>query len=155
MKYLVMVALVASASTFARTTGNLLLQGEVAQKLSLSIDPQSNQNIDIENGETSLLVAKVEETSNELAGYKIKISSLNGGELQNADDATKKTSYQVSYDGGQLVTPPKSGSAEVKDSGVLGGLVSYTSDVNIDVAALPNAAAGVYSDTVTFTIEAN
>ncbi|MCO4756063.1 MAG: fimbrial protein, partial [Bacteriovoracaceae bacterium] len=137
------------------TTGDLLLQGVVDDVLSIEVTPTADAtDLDIVAGESALLVATVEEKSNDLDGYTVKMSSTNGGKLVHGTDATKSTTYQISYDGAAPQAPATTDST-VKVSGALAGLTTDTSNVNVSVDAYAQAPAGTYSDTVTFTIEAN
>ncbi len=144
-----------SVSAHAASTGTLLLQGTVALTNDIVVTPAGSNNttLDIVGGQ-SVLVATVAETSNNLTGYKINAKSDNGSELRNGSDATKKTTYTLSYDGGSAVTLTTS-YQQVKNVSSLSGLTTNNSNVNATVAAYAAAPAGAYSDTVTFQIVAN
>jgi hypothetical protein len=146
-----------SFQVFAASSGTLNLSGVVAVVNEISVNAQSQATtLDIEAGESNLLVADVQETSNNLAGYTIQLYSLNAGELQNASDASKKTNYQLSYDGGSLITPPSTSSPlTVKTVSSLAGRTTNSSQVKVNVTPYTNAPAGTYSDVVTFSIVAN
>lgn len=148
--------LLATTGAYAADTGTLLLQGTVAVVNSIAVTPNGSNNttLDIVGGASGVLVASVAETSNNLTGYKINVKSLNGSELRNSSDATKKTTYQLSYDGGSLVTLGTS-YQEVKNVTSLSALTTNNSAVSATVAAYAAAPAGVYNDTVTFQIVAN
>lgn len=159
MKYLVLSVLaltVGAAPARAADTGTLLLQGVVAVVNSIVVTPNgaNNTTLDIVNGESNKLVASVEETSNNLAGYKINAKSANGSELRNTTDATQKTTYTLTYDGASAVTLT-SAYQQVKNVASLPGLTVDNSDVAVSVAAYAAAPAGTYEDTVTFQIVAN
>lgn len=157
MRYLLMIGLAFSASaTFAADTGTLLLQGVVNVVNSISIIPNGSNNtsLDIVGGESGKLVASVSETSNNLTGYKINAKSLNGSELRNASDASKKTTYTMNYNGGAAVTLTTN-YQQVRNVSSLSALTTNTSNVAVNVAAFASAPAGTYSDTVTFQIVAN
>ncbi len=149
-------ALLVPMNALSADTGTLLLQGTVALVNNIVITPNGSNNtsLDIQSGSANVLVASVTETSNNLTGYKINIKSLNGGELRNSADATKKTTYTISYNGGSAVTLSTS-YQQVKNVSSLSGLTSNSSNVNASVAAYSSAPAGTYSDTVTFQIVAN
>lgn len=152
---LLIVALFASVSAQAASTGTLLLQGTVALVNDIVINAQSGATtLDIVGGETGKLVAVVDETSNNLNGYTIEMSSANSGLLVHTTDSSQSTSYTVSYDGGSSVTL-SSTPQTVKNVSSLSGLTTVSSDVNVDVAANATAIAGTYQDTVTISIVAN
>lgn len=158
MKKLTLAFALAALPTLAiaADTGTLILRGTVAVVNNIAVVPNGNANttLDIAAGETSKLVASVQETSNNVTGYKINVKSANGSELRNTDDATKKTTYTLSYDAGSAVTLTTS-YQQVKNVTSLSGLTVDNSDVNVTVAAYASAPAGTYEDTVTFQIVAN
>jgi hypothetical protein len=149
------LTLATSGAAQAASSGNLLLQGTVALVNDIVVNPVVgvNNTLDIVAGETSI-VANVDETSNNLTGYKIFISSPTAGELQNTSDITKKTTYTIGYDGAGHVTPTVA-PLQVKNVASLSALTTDTSAVQITVTAYPTAPAGTYQDTLTFTIVAN
>jgi hypothetical protein len=134
----------------AASSGNLPLSGTVAQVNDLLITENgtNNTSLNITGGESGKNVAAVQESSNDELGYKVSVSSLNNGQLQLASDASKQTSYQISYNGGSYVSPTSS-AAVIKSVGSLGGLTVSTSQLLVNVTAYPTAVAGVYSDTLT------
>ncbi|WP_372652678.1 fimbrial protein [Halobacteriovorax sp.] len=143
-----------SASSFAATQGTLLLQGTIDQVLSLSVTPESgvNNSLDLTSTETDLKVAEVSEETNSNTGYKILVRTANGGLLKNG--SLDEVSYTMKYDG-TAVTLAQS-DTEVKNEST-GGVYSYASDVEISYTGQSAASLtqGTYSDTVTFTIQAN
>ncbi|MEI8347409.1 MAG: fimbrial protein [Pseudomonadota bacterium] len=139
----------------AATSDTLLLRGTVALVNSIQVSPESKAvDLNILAGESGTKVAAVAETSNNLNGYIIQMSSSNGGQLRHSTEAAKKTTYQISYNGGSYVTPGTSPST-VKSVSSLNALTTNSSNVLINVTAYPTAVAGIYSDTVTFSIVAN
>lgn len=147
--------LVASQS-FAASSGTLLLQGSVSvvNDISVAANTANNTSLNILAGESGKNVATTTETSNNLNGYVIKISSVTAGELRNTSDASKKTTYKISYDGATAVSPT-AGGVVVKTVSSLSGLTTDTSAVAVDVTAYASAPAGTYEDTLTIAIEAN
>lgn len=144
------------ASAFAASSGTLTLRGTVAAVNDVVVTPNGdNLLLNITAGETGKLVASVAETSNNLAGYKIFISSPTGGELRNTSDATKKTTYQIKYNGSATAVTPTVSGAQVKNVASLTGLTTANSNVNVVVAAFATAPAGTYEDTLTVSIQAN
>ncbi|XGC81037.1 hypothetical protein ACES2L_00900 [Bdellovibrio bacteriovorus] len=154
--FAVLATLMTSNVAFAATSGTVLLQGTVAAATDISVveNTANNTSLNIVGGESNKNVATATETSNNLAGYKVKISSATAGELRNTSDVTKKTTYKIAYDGATAVSPTVAG-VVVKNVTSLSGLTSATSNVNVDVTAYSTAPAGLYSDTLTIAIEAN
>lgn len=155
VKTLTALGMLASVSAQAAGTGNLLLQGTVTIVNDIVITANANAtNLNILGGETNKLVATVDETSNNLNGYKIQMLSANSSKLVLSTDSSKSTTYTVAYDGGAPVS--LTGTAQtVKNVGSLSGLATDTSNVNVNVTAAPNATAGTYEDTITISIVAN
>lgn len=148
------LALFAGAAQ-AASSGTLTLRGTVAVVNDIVITPNGdNLLLNITSGESGKLVGSAAETSNNLAGYKIFISSTTGGELRNTSDATKKTTYTISYDGASSVTPTIGG-VEVKNVSSLSGLTTNNSNINVSVNAYAAAPAGTYEDILTVSIQAN
>lgn len=140
----------------AADTGTLYLKGEVPVINNILVKPNgsANTSLDILGGESNKLVAAVEETSNNSTGYKINAKSQNQGELRNTKDANRKTTYRLGYNGQSPVSLTQN-YQQVKSVNVLNGQTTASSNVVVDVSALPNAVAGTYEDTVTFQIVAN
>ena len=113
----------------------------------------SSLNLNIVKGNKGTLVARVVETCNARDGYDVLASSQNNGELRNDDSAAVKTSYTLRYSSGaykSLSTVPQ----VVYSISSLSKKKKNTQNINVNVTALPNAAAGIYVDQVTFTIQA-
>lgn len=151
-----LLALTLGNTALAASSGTLLLQGTVNVVNDIVVTPNTanNTSLNIVAGETGKNVASVTETSNNLSGYKIKVSSPTGGELRHGTDATKKTTYKIGYAGAATVTPTTAG-VYMKTVSSLSGLTTATSAVTVDVTAYAAAPAGTYSDTLTIAIEAN
>jgi hypothetical protein len=146
------------ASAHAASTGTLTLSGNVAAVNDITVTPNgtNNTSLNITSGESGKSVASVTEASNDKDGYKIQMYSANGGQLQLAGQASKYTTYQISYAGGSYSTPPLAASpATIKNVSSLSALTTATSAVAVNVTAYPTALAGTYSDTVTFAIIGN
>lgn len=145
-----------SASGWAASSGTLLLSGTVplVNDIAVTANGTNNTSLNISAGESAKLVANVAETSNNGTGYTVTLSSANGGQLKNSSDASKKTTYQVSYNGGSYAQPGTL-PVTVKTVNSLSAQTTNTSAIRVNVAAFANAPAGVYSDTLTLTIAAN
>jgi hypothetical protein len=148
------IVLLASATTFAASSGELTISGTVSAVNDIIITPKAAATaLNIIGGESAKSVATVSETSNSVTGYTISMRSANGGLLVNLDNDTKSTSYQVSYNGGDYLSlstvdqPVKSTSTSE--------LVTESSDVSVNVSAYGTAPAGTYEDVITISIAAN
>lgn len=153
------VLLFAGPNSWAASSGTLNLSGTVAAVNSVAITPNGSNNttLDILNGVSGLglNVATVAESSNDILGYIIQLSSINAGKLErNGTDTVNMTPYQISYDGGAFAQPSSSPTT-VKTVSSLTGLTSHNSAVLIKVNAAPSAVAGSYSDTLTISIVGN
>lgn len=159
MKKLILGLLITSTTTvFAATSGNINLSGTIDPVLSISLSSSSYNTLDLENGgDTSIATAT--EQCNDLDGYKVFGYSTNGSELRlDGTNTTHKTSYTVKYDGANSGVSLGAGVAnrvQLKDSGVLSGLTSDTSDLTVNVTGNSNLPAGTYSDVITLQIQAN
>lgn len=153
MKKAIFTAITVLATTaFAATEGLLTLTGTVDVRYEISLD-NASAIVDIINGENLKLVATATEVSNNLSGYKISMKSTNASNLRHGSDPTKQVAYQVSYDGGSLLSLTSSDQV-VKPASALSGLTTDTSEIRVSFPAQPNAAAGTYSDTITVSISA-
>jgi len=150
MKLLILFLLMVQVAQ-AASSGNLLLSGVVAPNNSLVITPNGTNNttLNVTAGVSNLNVASVAETSNDGNGYKITAQSVNSGFLQLS--ATAKAAYTFSYNGAAAISLTNAAQT-VKTSAALTQLTTATSQVVVNVTALPNALAGTYSDTVTISI---
>ena len=146
----------AAPSVQAASSGQLTISGTVAlvSTVAVTANGTNNVNLSISGGETGKNVASVLETSNDALGYVISVSSANGGQLVLQGQATVKTAYQISYDGGSYAQPSAAG-ATVKTVSSLSGLTTHSSVVLVNVTAFPAAPAGSYSDLITVSIVAN
>ncbi|MGZ3694945.1 MAG: hypothetical protein ACXWQO_12335, partial [Bdellovibrionota bacterium] len=124
---LIALALSAGAAQ-AASSGTLVISGVVPLVNDIVVTPVAgvNTTLNITGGESAKLVANVAETSNNGTGYTITLSSANAAQLKNASDATKKTAYQVSYNGGSY-TSPTVAPATVKTVASLAALTTNTS----------------------------
>ncbi len=141
-----------SLSTFAATTGSLQLRGAIVPQLELSVTPSADAlNVNVQAGNSGLKVATVSESCNDKNGYDITMTSANGGKLVSVNGG--ETTYELSYNGlsaGQPTVSPKT----IKTVTNITGATTVMSDVLINVTAAPNAVAGEYLDTLTFSIVA-
>jgi hypothetical protein len=77
-----LAALALTTTSFAATTGTLLLKGQVGQVLSILVTPETiAATLPLNVSQTDTKVATVNEISNSSTGYKVTISSANLGKL--------------------------------------------------------------------------
>lgn len=158
----VMTTLTFSSMALAASSATLVLQGSVGSvnNISVAADGTNNTQLNITGGESAKSVGTATETSNDVNGYKIYLSSDNGGQLRlNGTNTSQYASYTVAYNGGAAVTPPVAATATdgvlVKTVSSLTAQTTATSGIAVDVTAVPNAVAGTYSDTLTVSIVGN
>lgn len=154
-KFLAVTTLLALTTTsYAATTGTLLLQGVVTQKISVSVTPASAAStLDLTSNQTDLSVASVNEISNSKTGYKLTISSANLGKLKRTD-GSDVFAYSMKYNGSAVALGSAAGTTITNSSAAA---VNANKSVTISYtgAAAETMVEGTYADTVTFTIAAN
>jgi hypothetical protein len=152
--FLATTLLALTTTSFAATTGTLLLQGIVAQKVSLSVTSQAiASTLDLSTSQTDLAVASVNEQSNSKSGYKITIASANLSKLKRTDGADV-LSYTMKYNGSAVALTSAAGTTITNSSASSVNLNKGVSISYTGVAA-ESMVEGTYADTVTFTIAAN
>lgn len=153
MKKIALMMVVAfSTSSFAATTGNLLLKGQVAEVLDIVVTPEAiASTLPLSVSQNGTKVATVTERSNAPLGYKVKMVSSNLGNLKRAG-GSELFPYFITYNdqGVDLVNTQTYGYHNAE-------AVNVNRDIKIFYSGVPaeNMVAGEYSDTITFTISAN
>lgn len=143
-----------SATSFAATTGTLLLQGVVPQKISLTVTSQSvASTLDLSTSQTDLAVASVNEQSNSKTGYKMTITSANQSKLKRTG-GSDVFSYTMKYNGAAVDLSSSSG-ATLTNSAAASVNANKSVTISYTGAAPESMVEGTYADTVTFTIAAN
>lgn len=140
-----------TTSSFAATSGTLLLKGTIAPILSIDVTPEAiASTLDLTASPSNLKVATVQEKSNSNTGYKVTISSANLGVLKNGSDDS--VTYTMTYD--NLAVDLASPDTQTHSAAAA---VAVNKDVKISYTGRPQEelVAGDYSDTITFTIAAN
>lgn len=149
-------ALVVFSSTqaFSATTGTLLLQGVVAKKVAIAVTAQSVASaLDLENTQSDLKVATVNEQSNSKTGYKVTISSANLGKLKRTDGA-EVFAYSLKYGGSAVGLSTATGSSFTSSSATV---VNVNKDLAISYTGVAESSMveGTYADTLTLNIASN
>ena len=152
MKSLLVLMLLMSAPAYSATSGTLLLQGIVPQKISLTVTSVSAaSSLDLSTSQSDLKVATVNEQSNSKTGYKVTITSANLSKLKRTD-GPEIFSYTMKYNG-----------SAVPLTSVAGTVVTYAStnansnkDLNITYTGIAPElmVEGTYNDVITLTIAA-
>lgn len=141
-----------SFSTFAATSGTLILSGIIPSIRSITVTPNSvASSLDLSTTQTDLKVATVNEKSNSLLGYKVTITSANLGNLKRSG-GSEVVPYTLKYGGSNAPITSVSGHSVTN--------LSFPVNVNKDLevsytGVVPEATIeGTYSDTLTLTISA-
>ncbi len=147
--------LLISGLMMAATTGTLALQGSIAQVLSLTITPVSgvNNNLDLSTNKINLVVGAVQEVSNSATGYKILLTSANAGKIKHTTNAAF-VNYTARYNG-SAVTLSTTAQTIFNQGTVAAYNVSKNFDISYTGVAAATMVEGTYTDTLTFTIQAN
>ena len=152
MKNLLVLSLLMSTSVFSATTGTLLLQGIVPQKISLIVTPiASASGLDLSASQTDLKVATVNEQSNSKTGYKVTVTSANLSKLKRTD-GPEVFAYTMKYNGSAVALTSAAGTTVTSAS----TNANVNKDVSITYAGIAPElmVEGTYNDVVTFTIAA-
>lgn len=147
--------LAGATSAFGASRASLFLVGQIDIICDLFVNPTlgGTDTLDIEGGETSRLVATVDEESNNTAGYTIALTSVNTAELLH-NDGVSSVAYTIEYNGLGPFTPGAPG-ALVPIVQTTAAPTTTSSNVQITFAAPGGALpAGAYTDTLIFTMVA-
>ena len=143
-----------SGSLLAATTGTLLLQGVVPQKVSITVTSQAVASaLDLSTSQNDLVVASVNEKSNSKTGYKVTITSSNLSKLKRTDGADV-LAYTMKYNGSAVALTSAAGTT-LSSSSAAAVNVNKSVAVSYTGVAAESMVEGTYADTVTFTIAAN
>jgi hypothetical protein len=152
-----------AAALSAQTSGSLTLQGTVPGIMEITVSAYANaSSLDLAEAVSALPVASVTERSNKKAGYKVSVESLNAKEagsvsafFKSADPGNSDVlTYSISYNGQPVVL--SGGAAEVSsvngktNAGGVSKVVSISYNGTVEFMYEDS-----YTDTLTFTIEAN
>ncbi len=158
MKKILILATVFSFSSFAATTGTLVLKGTVPAVLEIDVTGNAAATTlpldTVVTGSNEITVASVNEKSNSSTGYDVSISSDNGGFLVHETVGSSKVAYGITYDGaavnlasGETFQNPSSSYADVDKDVVVNSLAGSANYAGL--------LEGEYQDTLTFTISAH
>lgn len=144
-----------TTTSFAATSGTLLLQGIVAKKVSIVVTPQAVASaLVLETSQTDLKVATAVEQSNSSTGYKVTVSSANLGKLKRTD-GSEVFSYTLKYGGASVGLSTAAGSVVTNSSSA--SVVNVSKDLAISYTgvAAETMVEGTYADTLTVNIASN
>lgn len=155
MKKFVCLLLLLSATSFAASSGSIMISGIVAAVNDITITAfgTNNTSLDILNGNSNYKVATYSLSSNDVNGYKIQMKSTNGGKL-NHNLSSNFYSYTVKFGSFTAAAPTISYADIGTASGALSGLTTVNGDILINFTGSVNALSGTYSDQVFFQIVA-
>jgi hypothetical protein len=150
LKIFVFCILIFSAD--ASSTANLKLTSNIPKYLSISLDSAA-VTLDLTTTKTDYKLASGTETSNSIDGYKVRITSVNLGQLLRSG-GTERFDYQLKYGNQSLDLTTAQG--HIISSNVY-GVSNLSKDVQISYTGktVESMVEGTYEDTITFEISAN
>lgn len=144
-----------TTTSFAATSGTLLLQGIVAKKVSIVVTPQAVASaLVLETSQTDLKVATAVEQSNSSTGYKVTVSSANLGKLKRTD-GSEVFAYTLKYGGASVGLSTAAGSVVTNSSSASVVNVSKDMAISYTGVAAETMVEGTYADTLTVNIASN
>ena len=138
-----------SSTSFAATSGSIVLNAVVPQLVSVTVTPTNNP-LTLSLAGVNVLIGTVLESSNSVAGYTVKLSSLNAGSLKNGTLGSHPYTLQYNAVTAALTVAP----VTITNQGAQTSVVNFTKNVTVSFAGA-NDMQGTYSDTLTFSIVAN
>lgn len=143
-----------STSAFALTTGTLLLQGQVAKKVNITVNALGVASaLVLDTTQSDLKVATVNEQSNSKTGYKVTITSAQLGKLKR-DVGSEVFSYSLKYGGSAVDLSTAAGTTFTNATAAA---VNVNKDLAISYTgvAAESMIEGTYADTLTLNIASN
>jgi hypothetical protein len=143
-----------STTSFAATTGSLLLQGIITQKVSVAITPSTVASaLDLSTTQSDLNVGSVNIKSNSNTGYKLTITSANLGKLKRTI-GSEVFGYTMKYGAASVGLSSTAGTTFTNASG---SIVNINTALSISYTGVPSESMveGTYNDTVTLNVAAN
>ena len=142
-----------TTTSFAATTANLFLKGVIAPNLNVDVTPTSlATTLPLDVAQNDQKVATLSYSSNTVNGFKLLARSAKGGKLVNSSSNNHFVNYQLKS-GGQNISLNTADTQFFSEQNL--SLTPTNRDITITYSQPQNLAAGEYSDTVTFTIQAN
>ncbi|WP_207459660.1 hypothetical protein [Azospirillum sp. SYSU D00513] len=138
----VLTALAAAALAGPGGSGQIQLRAQVPALCSVAV-ADLGVALDLARPLERVAVATVEERCNAAGGYKVSVSTRNGGELRSGEGSA--VPYRLEYDG---ASPREGGLVATRAASPL----PQSRELSVSTAPRPGTPAGSYMDTVTVTI---
>jgi hypothetical protein len=144
-----------TTTSFAATTGSVLLQGIVAKKVSITVTAEAVASaLVLETTQADLKVATAVEQSNSKVGYKVTVTSANLGKLKRTD-GSEVFSYTLKYGGAAVGLSTSAGSVVTNSASASVVNVSKDMAISYTGVAAETMVEGTYADTLTVNIASN
>jgi hypothetical protein len=149
---LMLTATISMTNVYSATTCSVLLTGTISKKLEIATDT-AIANLDLTTSAADVAIANISEITNSKTGYKVTVSSTNGGKLNNSS-SSEFLAYTLKY-GTQTVSLVSSAAIT---------LTNITSSTNATVvkplkisytAPAISLGEGSYTDSLLFSITSN
>lgn len=148
-----LIMALAMGSSYAATSGTLLLKGTVPAILAVTVTPEAlASTLPLDTTQANSKVATINEVSNSNTGYKVGITSANLGKLVHDSVTSSFINYALTYDGGSVDLANGDEFAFATAASVN---VNKDLDISYTGVSHENLIQGDYTDTVTVTISAN
>lgn len=129
-------------------TGTLTVRGNMPLITELRII-DNGVTLNLEQPQTDVVIGSVLERSNSSSGYRVTLTSLNGGSLVSSDDEME---YSILYDGSDVDLSTPSIISENNNRTSLGGIEKELSVTHSGSSEELLLSDGDYSDSLTFEI---
>lgn len=144
-----------TTTSFAATSGSVLLQGIVAKKVSITVTAEAVASaLVLETTQSDLKVATAVEQSNSKVGYKVTVTSANLGKLKRTD-GSEVFSYTLKYGGAAVGLSTSAGSIVTNSASASVVNVSKDMAISYTGVAAETMVEGTYADTLTVNIASN
>lgn len=144
-----------TTTSFAATSGSVLLQGIVAKKVSITVTAEAVASaLVLETTQSDLKVATAVEQSNSKVGYKVTVTSANLGKLKRTD-GSEVFSYTLKYGGAAVGLSTSAGSIVTNSASASVINVSKDMAISYTGVAAETMVEGTYADTLTVNIASN
>jgi hypothetical protein len=137
-------------NVYSATTAFLTISGVIPQILNIQVIPQSNTGLDLSTTQNDLLVARVNTTSNSTTGFSVFMRTVNAGNLS---DGNQNIPYTAKFNNIAVILSNNDQIIYIGSSGIQNDLLDLT--ISYIGQDLTQFNQGIYSDDITFTIQAN
>jgi hypothetical protein len=159
MKRLFLILALALIGTlaFAATTGTITLNGIVAASTNITVTPQAGFNtLDLTTTATNVLVAIINEQTNDHSGYTVTVASANlagAGTAPFLKDVASGNTWLYTLQYNAVAVVFASGVSTISNTVAMTVPAGVNKNLNISyVGTNTLAASNAYADTLTFTI---